>query len=421
MKIPATRASRQTILVAVLCIPAGAGLLLAGQQKLDRDEVLRQVQVDVKSHRLDDALRIVAQLASQNPHDYEARNWVARLQSWKGHYTQAESLYRGVLADHPGDVEAEIGLADVLGWQQHYSNAVEILKSLETRDPNNLEVLSRLGRLYFWQHDKPDARHYFNRVLQIDPANKEAHNILDDMEGETPFHLETGYLFEGYNFTSNTNGTATQLVYKDYDRKTLLVGFLFQNKFGQNDSLFTLGGTYRALKQTYLRGELTVAPKSQTVVPNLDYTGEVMQGLPHGIAVGGAFRDLQFSLANVRIPMAQMDWDVTPKVHYSFRYTPAETHFTGIPGYVWNQGGWTKLTWDINRYFSPYAMVAMGAESFAITVSVEQLGIFQAHTYGGGAELRFSARQGVHVGYFYQGRSLGLTENWFGLSYYRNF
>lgn len=405
----------------VLLLSAALSMASGGPQTTNRDEALNQLHQDVEKHRFDEALQIATRLAQQNPRDFEARNWVARLQSWKGNYAEATQLYRGVLTDHPGDVEAQIGLADVEAWQKHYADAIEILKGLESRDANNIEILSRLGRLYFWQHDKVDSRRYFNRVLQLDPQNKEARDTLHDMEGEYPFHLETGYLFEGYNFVSNTNGTQTQLVYKDYDRTTILGGFIFQNKFGQNDSLFTLGGTYRAFQRTYVRGEFTVAPKSQTVVPNQDYTGELMQGLPHGVAVGGSYRYMLFATGDVRIPSAQLDWDIRPKLHYNFRYTPAGTHFTGIPGRVWNQGGWTKLTWDANRHFSPYAMFAVGAESFTVAVSSEQLGIFHAHTYGGGGEIRFSAKQGVHLGYFYQKRSLGQVENWLGVSYFVNF
>ena len=416
-----SKATPLAIIWAGLLLVPALGLAPPDPQKVDRDEGLDRVRTDVEKHHLNEALQIATQLALQDPDDYEARNWVARLEGWKGNFRQAENLYRGVLEDHPGDVEAQLGLADVLGWQKHYAAAARILKGLESRDPNNLEILSRLGRLYFWQHDKPEARRYFKRVLQIDPHNKEARNALRGMEGENPFHLETGYLFEGYNFTSNTNGAQTQFVYKDYDRKTLLAGFQFQNKFGQNDSLFTLGGTYRVLRRSYLRGELTVAPKSQTVVPNKDYTGEVTQGLPHGIVVGGSYRYLIFSIGEVRIPTAQMDWDIKPKWHYYARYTPGGTHFTRVPGRVWNQGGWTKVAWDANRFFSPYAMVATGAESFTLAVSSEQLGSFHARTYGGGTEIRFSTKQGLHVGYFYQGRSRGQVENWLGASYFVNF
>jgi len=420
MGILTTGASYKAVICAVVLLPTALGNALPAPQKLDRGKAMSEVQADVKAHHFDDALHIATQLATQDPRDYEARNWVARLKSWKGNFREAEQLYRAVLADHAGDVEAEIGLADVLGWQKRYPEAIEILKSLETRDPNNLEYLSRLGRLYFWQHDKLDSRQYFNHVLQVDPGNKEAQNTLREMEGETPFHLETGYLYEGYNFISNTNGMQTQLVYKDYDRKTLLAGFQFQNKFGQNDSLFTVGGTYRAWKRTYFRGEFTVAPKSQNVVPNQDYTGEVMQGLAHGIALGGAFRYLTFYAGNVQIPSAQMDWDIKTKLHLNLRYTPAGTRFTSLPGRVWNQGGWTKLAWDANRHFSPYAMFGLGAESFALPSS-EQLGIFHAHTYGAGGEVRFTPRQGLHLGYFYQARSRGQVEDWVGISYFVNF
>ena len=60
-------------------------------------------------------------------------------------------------------------------------------------------------------------------------------------------------------------------------------------------------------------------------------------------------------------------------------------------------------------------------KSFALALSSEQLGIFHARTYGAGAELRFSTRQGLHLGYFYQPRSQGQVEDWLGISYYRNF
>jgi len=169
-----------------------------------------------------------------------------------------------------------------------------------------------------------------------------------------------------------------------------------------------------------LRGQVTLAPRSQTVVPNQDYTAEVMQGLAHGLAVGGAYRYLTFAAGDVQIPAAQVDWNFKSKVQCNFRYTPAGTRFTHVPLRVWNQGGWAKCTWNATRHFSPYAMFGVGAESFTFPTS-EQLGIFLAHTYGAGGEVRISPKQGFHLGYFYQKRSSGQVEDWAAASYYVNF
>ena len=415
------RASYIAVVLTSLSLAAAAHCASLVPQIIDRDQALLQVRSYVREHRLDDALQIVLQLVKQNRLDFEARNWVARLEGWKGNFKEAEELYRKVLMDHPDDPEAEIGLADVLSWQKEFSAAQTLMKRLEKQRPDDPEVLIRLGRLSLWQHDRADSRRYFKRVLDIDPGNKEARDAIKNMESEEPFRLETGYIFEGYDYTSDTNGSFVQIVYRDYDRKTILGGFQFQNKFGENDTQFTLGATYRVLHRTYLRGEVTVAPRSQKVVPSQAYTAELTQGIPHGIAVGGALRYMSFSFANVLVPTGLIDWDVRPNLHVYLRYTPAGTFFKGVPGRAWNQGGWIKPVWDANRTFSPYILFAIGAESFESAVSSEQLGKFTAHTYGGGTEIRLSARQGLRLGYFYQRRTQGRQEQSFGASYYFSF
>src|SRR5580698_7109432 len=118
MLTPTSKAFCTAVIWLALFLQASAALSIPAPQKLDREEVIHQIHADVEAHHFDDALRKASALAQQDPHDFEARNWVARLNSWKGNYTDAENLYRGVLTDHPGDIEAEVGLAEVLSWQK---------------------------------------------------------------------------------------------------------------------------------------------------------------------------------------------------------------------------------------------------------------------------------------------------------------
>ena len=49
------------------------------------------------------------------------------------------------------------------------------------------------------------------------------------------------------------------------------------------------------------------------------------------------------------------------------------------------------------------------------------LGRFAAQTYGAGAEVRVTSRQGFRAGYYYQNRTQGRREQGVGLSYFVRF
>lgn len=385
-----------------------------------RDNSLQEARAYVLAKRYDDALVIFRRLAELNPHDLEARNWVARLESWTGHYDTAEWHYREVLAEDATNVEASLGLADVLAWQKRYFEAMEILRGLASRFPRDKEVLLRLGRFSRWQRHRKEALYYYRQVLASDPANTEARDGLRVLTEQKPFRVETGYYLEAFNFANSTNGTFVEFLYQDYDRKTFLGRFQYQNKFGENDTRFSLGATYRFWNRTWVRGEASVAPRSQTVVPNEDYTAELTQGLYRGVAAGFAYRFLSFRVADVHVPTALLNWDLQPRFHLYVRYTPSRTTFQLPARTVWNQGGWSRLVWDVNRFFSPYFLFAVGAENFA-TLSKEQLGVFVAHTYGIGTEVRFASGQGIRIGYYNQNRTQGHREQSFGISYFFSF
>ncbi|MEE9235149.1 MAG: tetratricopeptide repeat protein, partial [Candidatus Acidoferrales bacterium] len=78
---------------------------------------MERARAHVEAQQYDAALHIYCELAAKNPRDFEARIWVARLQSWQGNYGEAEQGYRRVLREAPGNLEAELGLVDVLSWQ----------------------------------------------------------------------------------------------------------------------------------------------------------------------------------------------------------------------------------------------------------------------------------------------------------------
>lgn len=400
----------------LLACPLG---LVAQSALAERSQAREKALAQVRAQEYDPALEIFRRLAADDPGDFEARVWVARLISWKGRHAEAEEFYRDVLRDDPGNLEAELGLVDVLSWQGRYGEAQERLNGLEQEHPGNLEVLLRRGKIFRWEHRRQEALQAYERVLALDPENREAREAVDALRSESRYRLEAGYFLEAFDFARNTNGNFVELVYSNLDRLTLLGRFQYQNKFREDNTRFTLGGTYRFFTRTWVHAEASLAPTGE-VIANQDYTLEVTQGLHPRFSAGGAYRFLNFRGADVQVLTLLGNWEPRPDLHLFVRYTPARTSFDSPARSVWNHNGWARLVWDAHRTFSPYVLFAIGSENFA-GLSAEQLGRFAAQTYGVGTEVRVNSRHGFRVGYYHQNRTQGRREQGFGVSYFVRF
>lgn len=406
--------SKGLVLLSVLLV-----LTSSAAAQPSRAEQVERALAHVRAQQYAAALAVFRELARENSQDYEARIWVARLESWRGDFAEAEQLYRAVLAEQPSNREARLGLADVIAWQGRHAEALERLRPLYEDDATDLEVLLRLGRVSRWRGDRREALRYYREALARDPSQPEAQEAIELLIEQTDYRLEAGYLFEDFDFASETHGDFVELLHARSDRTTLLGRLGFQRKFDENLTRFSLGLTRRVGQGNYLRGEASFAPSGQ-VLANQDYEVELTRVLRAGVSSGLGYRYLRFRVANVHVLAPLFNWDLHPNLHLTLRYTPARTRFDSPPTSVWNHSGWARLTWDLNPTWSPYLTFAVGSENFS-GVSSEQLGRFAAQTYGGGATLQWSARRGLRFGYFFQNRTDRRRQHSLGLSVFQRF
>ncbi len=84
------------------------------------------------------------------------------------------------LTQHAINPETEAGLA-----KPYYEKVVEIITSVDDPGKQNkrvlLEAYNYLGYYYYMKSDKPNTILYWNKVLEIDPENKNAKLVLDEM------------------------------------------------------------------------------------------------------------------------------------------------------------------------------------------------------------------------------------------------
>lgn len=413
------RASTGLCKLALLMI-IGTLTLSAQVPPDEREQAKQKAQAFIEAQRFEEAKKIFQSLADRNHGDLEARNWVARLESWQNHFERAEELYRGIISDAPGNVEARIGLTDVLIWRRNYEDGLAVLAELQAERPSDPGVLLRLGRLHRLQNHRREALDYYHQVLALDPTNEEARKAVETLTEQKSLQFETGYLLEEFDFTGNTQGHFMQLLYRDYYRWAVLGRLQYQNKFDQNNIRPTFGVTYRAGRRTWLRGEISGAPPNDTVIANWDFTAEVIQGLPGGVGLGGSYRFLDFETADVQLLTVIGNWDAKSNLHLYLRYIPARTEFRQSGQSEWSHSGWARLVWDANNTFSPFLVYAVGTESFE-SLSADRLGRFSAQTYGGGGEIRFAAGQGIRLAYSFQDRTSGSRQQGLSLSYFIDF
>ncbi|MBI2815564.1 MAG: tetratricopeptide repeat protein [Acidobacteria bacterium] len=391
--------------------------VFAQQQQPNRSAAMERGRAQALAKDYETSIATFGELVRQNPLDLEARNWIARVESWRGNLHEAEHVYRSVLEHSPENSEAELGLADVLLWQGRSRKAEAVLSAMLHRNPENTEILLRLARVLERTGRRQDALAYYQKVLRTHPENTDAREAMDRAVSVKRFRFEAGYYREQLNFASDTNGQFLDLLYRKTDRLNITARFEYQNKFGENETRFTVGSAYRLGGRTWLRAETSQAPRSNTVISNQAYTAEITRGVFAGVALGTGYSYLLFRDAKVKVWSVLLNWDPRSDLHFHVRYLPNHTGFDAVRQSVWNHSGAARLVWDAHRRFSPYLLTAFGNESFS-GLSTDKLGRFSAQIYGGGAELRYSAGKGFRAGYHIERRTQQRRQHVFEFSHY---
>lgn len=370
------------------------------------------------------ALAAFQRIANLNPHDLEARLWIARLHVRMGHRDLAGPVYRSILLEDPSNLEAMIGAANALLAQGQTEEAIEILDVAEELEPENDEVLEAVGRSHLNEGRTFEAIEYFERAYAISPT--EQHRM--SLEGARLSYLHRVELRgSGEQFGSSLGGTSSyrQTTFGDVtvnvrlnDRWRVFGRGQAQRKFGVSEQRGGGGAEWRWRRTTILRGHALVKPDN-VVMPEGDYMGE-LQYTYLDATWTGSVRYFDFTGARTTTISPAVLWTpAASRLAFGLRYvlswSEANT-FRGVQaghslhlqgGYrlrprVWLQGGY-----------------AAGVEDFE-NFSIDRVGDFRANTLSGGLRIDFPTLTGLVGNYERQWRS-GADMNRFSLSLQQRF
>lgn len=344
-------------MLVVLCVALGVMLPpLQPPQAADRS----YAEQLAREGRTVEAIRLFERIVERDPADTEARLWIARLDLRRGLTDRAEAGFRSVLRDHPADIDARVGLGTALTRQGASREALTILHEAEGTAGENAELFTALGTAYRRTGDDVRSMEYFRRAKAVAPEDGD---IRDAIEAATLAHGHS-IAFEGFGERADSAATsgALELTLRVGSRLHVGASGRVQERSGSTDAIGGGGvrwhpGFGTAIGVQLLGGSRNVA------LANADFSGTVVRYF--GIfEVGGTFRVLGFSAADVVTASPIFAWDGGRRGRIDARYTYSSTSFDSTGESSADHSGFVRGTWRGWRRVSLNGTYAYGIESF---------------------------------------------------------
>lgn len=116
--------------------------------------------------------------------DQVARLWQRAAEAYTkaGEFEEAVQVYRNAVKWNPDRLEARLALSEALLLNGQSEAAANELQRILDRDPQNIPALLRMGEVIHatWNWWMGDPVHYWERVLELDPDNAAARQLLVD-------------------------------------------------------------------------------------------------------------------------------------------------------------------------------------------------------------------------------------------------
>jgi YaiO family outer membrane protein len=378
-----------TLLAALALLSTGRPLVLA-QAPADTARALQQRAEALRGERrLDDARDVYRILVERDPHDFEYRFWLAKLEGWTGHFATAESLFVELLEERPEDYDSRIALADVRLWAGHYGDAEADLEALQRSHPGDAEVLARLGRLRALRRAAP-ASHW---------------------------EMAVEYYGDQLSGTGASNGGSASLEARPNDALRWRAAATVQQKFAHTEG--RVGGelAHRLLRFMEIRWSAHVAPGAD-VLPRQTYGVGLTNKLGAGLVLYADYSFLKFADAAVHRISPRLELYAGPHWVLSGRYAYSSTGFNGVANAVSNHAGSASVGYLYGGSNLLQAFAAVGGEAFALP-SRDAIGGFSAHTVGLGWRHFVTPWLGLTLFYAHQTRSDGAKQDSYGLGLMR--
>jgi tetratricopeptide (TPR) repeat protein len=331
-----------------------------------------------------EAMQLFERIVEQDPHDVEARLWLARLELRIGRTAEAEAGFRAVLREHPNDVDARIGLGTALTRTGDIQGAVALLAATEADAGDNAEWLDALARAYRRAGDDRRALEYLQRAHTLAPGDPDLTSAYEDVVRDYGHWISlNGFAQGGAPGTSAGSGAVAASVRLTPHLRLEGLGRV-QEGSGYSDYQVGGGVLWRPAHDTTVDVRLALGSGNTTLA-----TSDALVDVIHyrgSLEIGGGVRSLTFLDADVLTASPLFAWHPNDHWRLDARYTLSATSFQTTLESSINHSVLLRETWQVWRRVALQGSYAYGIESFE-DLTADRLGSLGATTVAAGVRI----------------------------------
>lgn len=251
----------------------------------------------VKSGQRKQAKQLAIARLKSDPSDVDTKVTLGYLYLWDEEYDNARKQFIEVLNHSPKYTDARKGLITVETRSKNYQEAFRLIEEGTKLQPENeKDFFYQKARIYMAMGEYYKAKAIAKSLLKSDPTNKEAKDLLSEMQDVAPDVAWNNQIFAGHETRDVSD--QDQLWLFDtfgYSRNSsygsIYAMVNYADRFGKSsfqyetDAYPNIPGGYAYLSYAY---------SSQPLFPHNRYAIEPFFNLPHGWEISGGGRYLEF-------------------------------------------------------------------------------------------------------------------------------
>lgn len=240
------------------------------------------------------ARRICQKILEKKPSYYDVRTFLARTYTWQKNYDMARTELSRVLIEKENDQEALSALFDVEFWSENYEVANDYLKIALGYYPNSEELLLKKAKLQVKLEDKGNAALTLRRILDLNPGNKEALQLMNSLEGKRlNNNFQTSYSVDEFSKGKDPQEFLSAQVGRNFTFGSLTMRINTANKFHKRGFQYEVESYAHFTKGIY--ANLFVGYAYDDIFPKEKYGAELYFKLPAGFEYSAGIRYQKFT------------------------------------------------------------------------------------------------------------------------------
>lgn len=238
--------------------------------------------------------RILNAILEKKPEYYDVRSFLGRTFAWDQQYNEARTEFSRVLIEKPDFADALDALIDVEIWTEQFTVANEYIKIALGYYPTSEQFLMKKVKVSLRQQDKVTASLTLRKITELNPGNKEALKMLNEMGGvKLNNRFTIGYVADFFD-KQRAPQQLTSIEYgKSFSFGSLSLRTNYADKFSNGGWQGELDAYVNFVKGTY--AYLNAGYSQASIFPEYKFGGDLYQKLFSGFEASVGGRYLNFS------------------------------------------------------------------------------------------------------------------------------